>query len=82
VILPAKLVKQGIFEDVDLSLLLVEEEKLPARIKLTPMTLYAKRRLGQGTRSSSSVPEARQGPTSFHLEWRGCLCRCRTSFLL
>jgi hypothetical protein len=39
VVLPAKVLKQGLFEDVDLSLLLVDEEKLPASIKLPPMQL-------------------------------------------
>ena len=39
VALPAKVLKQGSFEDVDLSLLLVDEEKLPARIGLPPMQL-------------------------------------------
>jgi len=39
VVLPAKVLKQGLFEDVDLSLLLVDEKKLPANIKLPPMQL-------------------------------------------
>jgi Trypsin-like peptidase domain len=39
VVLPAKVLKQGAFEDVDLSLLLVDEEKLPARIRPIRMQL-------------------------------------------
>ena len=39
VALPAKVLKQGSFEDVDLSLLLVDEEKLPASIGLIRMQL-------------------------------------------
>jgi hypothetical protein len=38
-VLPAKLLKQGSFEDVDLSLLLVDEEKLPATIELPRIQL-------------------------------------------
>ena len=34
VVLPAKVLKQGSLEDVDLSLLLVDQEKLPPRMKL------------------------------------------------
>ena len=39
VILPAKILKQGSPEDVDLSLLLVDEEKLPPRMRLPRMQL-------------------------------------------
>jgi hypothetical protein len=39
VTLPAKLLKQGSLEDVDLSLLLFEEEKLPSSIQLPRMQL-------------------------------------------
>jgi len=39
VVLPAKVLKQGSLEDVDLSLLLVDHEKLPKRIKLPQMRL-------------------------------------------
>ena len=39
VALPANVVKQGSFEDVDLSLLSVDQEKLPARIGLFQMQL-------------------------------------------
>jgi hypothetical protein len=39
VVLPAKLLKQGSSEDVDLSLLLFDEEKLPATIELPRMQL-------------------------------------------
>src|SRR6266511_258866 len=38
-VLPAKVLKQGSSEGVDLSLLLVEEEKLPATIELPQMQL-------------------------------------------
>src|SRR5262249_44506237 len=34
VVLPAKVLKQGSFEDVDLSVLSVDEEKLPASVRL------------------------------------------------
>jgi hypothetical protein len=37
--LPAKVLKQGSFEDVDLSLLLVDEEQVPASIALPQMQL-------------------------------------------
>jgi hypothetical protein len=36
VVLPAKVLKQGSSEDVDLSLLLVDEEKLPPEYEATP----------------------------------------------
>jgi Trypsin-like peptidase domain len=39
VALPAKVLKQGSLEDVDLSLLLVDEEKLPPRMRLPRMQL-------------------------------------------
>jgi hypothetical protein len=39
VVLPAKILKQGSLEDVDLSLLLVDDEKLPPNMKLPPMQL-------------------------------------------
>jgi hypothetical protein len=39
VVLPAKLLKQGSPEDVDLSLLLIDKEKLPATIELPGMQL-------------------------------------------
>jgi hypothetical protein len=39
VVLPAKVLKQGLFEDVDLSVLSVEEGKLPATIGLIQMKL-------------------------------------------
>jgi hypothetical protein len=39
VVLPGKLLKQGSAEDVDLSLLLIDEEKLPATVKLPRMRL-------------------------------------------
>lgn len=39
VLLPAKVLKQGSAEDVDLSLLLIEEKKLPATIELPQMQL-------------------------------------------
>jgi hypothetical protein len=39
VVLPAKVLKQGSLEDVDLSLLLVDQEKLPKSIKLPRMQL-------------------------------------------
>src|SRR5262249_47388137 len=39
VVLPAKVLKQGSLEDVDLSLLLVDQEKLPSRMKLPRMQL-------------------------------------------
>jgi S1-C subfamily serine protease len=39
VVLPAKVLKQGSLEDMDLSLLLVDEEKLPSSIGLLPMQL-------------------------------------------
>jgi len=39
VVLPAKVLKQGSLEDVDLSLLLVDHEKLPKSIKLPRMQL-------------------------------------------
>jgi hypothetical protein len=39
VVLPAKLLKQGSVEDVDLSLLLIDKEKLPAAIELPRMQL-------------------------------------------
>jgi Trypsin-like peptidase domain len=39
VVLPAKLLKQGSVDDVDLSLLLIDEEKLPATIELPRMQL-------------------------------------------
>jgi Trypsin-like peptidase domain len=39
VVLPAKVVKQGSSEDVDLSLLLIDEEKLPTSIRLPRMQL-------------------------------------------
>ena len=39
VVLPAKLLKQGSPEDVDLSLLLIDEEKLPATVQLPRMRL-------------------------------------------
>jgi hypothetical protein len=39
VALPASVVKQGSFEDVDLSLLSVDQEKLPARIRQFQMQL-------------------------------------------
>ena len=39
--LPAKVLKQGSLEDVDLTLLLVDEEKLPTNIKLPQMQLCA-----------------------------------------
>jgi hypothetical protein len=38
-VLPAKVLKQGAFDDVDLSLLLVEEGKLPATVELLRMQL-------------------------------------------
>jgi hypothetical protein len=37
--LPASMLKQGSFEEVDLSLLMVDEEKVPAGIVLPPMKL-------------------------------------------
>jgi hypothetical protein len=39
VVLPAKVLKQGSFEDVDLSLLSVDEEKLSASVRLVRMQL-------------------------------------------
>jgi S1-C subfamily serine protease len=39
VVLPAKVLKQGSFKDEDLSLLMVDEEKLPRRIELPRMQL-------------------------------------------
>jgi hypothetical protein len=39
VVLPAKVLKQGSLEDVDLSLLFVDQEKLPKNIKLPRMQL-------------------------------------------
>jgi hypothetical protein len=39
VVLPAKLLKQGSAEDVDLSLLLINEEKIPATVQLPRMHL-------------------------------------------
>src|SRR5262245_29156125 len=39
VVLPAKVLKQGSVEDVDLSLLLIDEEKLPADIEVPRMQL-------------------------------------------
>jgi hypothetical protein len=39
VVLPAKVLKQGSLEDVDLSLLLVDQDKLPKNIKLLRMQL-------------------------------------------
>jgi hypothetical protein len=39
VVLPAKVLKQGSLEDVDLSLLLVDQEKLPLSIKSPQMQL-------------------------------------------
>jgi Trypsin-like peptidase domain len=39
VVLPAKVLKQGSLEDVDLSLLLIDEEKLPTNIELPRMQL-------------------------------------------
>jgi trypsin-like peptidase len=39
VVLPGKLLKQGSAEDVDLSLLLIDEEKLPATVQLPRMRL-------------------------------------------
>ena len=39
VVLPAKVLKQGSFEDEDLSLLMVDEEKLPRSIELPRMQL-------------------------------------------
>jgi hypothetical protein len=39
VVLPAKVLKQGSFEDEDLSLLSVDEEKLPASVELPRMQL-------------------------------------------
>jgi hypothetical protein len=38
-VLPAKVLKQGSSKDVDLSLLLVDEEKLPTNIELPRMQL-------------------------------------------
>jgi hypothetical protein len=43
-VLPAKLLKQGSLEDVDLSLLLVDEEKLPTNIGLFRMQASLARR--------------------------------------
>src|SRR5258708_4757624 len=37
--LPAKVLKQGVFEDVDLTLLSVAEDQLPTRVALPPMQL-------------------------------------------
>jgi hypothetical protein len=78
VVLPTKLLKQGSPEDVDLSLLLLEEEKLPAFN--CRACSYVKRHLGQGIRSSLWIQGMPRSPTLSRR--RCCDLRCETSFPL
>jgi hypothetical protein len=76
--LPAKILKQGSAEDVDLSLLLIDEEKLLTSIR-PPGYTYVKRHPGQGIWSLLWTPGMQRNPESFH--HRCYLLRCEQSFL-
>ena len=66
--LPAHAIKEGNFERVDLTLLSVDEQKLPIHLQMRRMPLCENRR-GRESRSSSQFPRAQRAPKS-------CYRRC------
>ena len=61
--LSAKVIKEGSFDDVDLTLLSVDQEKLPISLRIAGCR-YVKSRRGSANLSSSQFRKARQDHTS------------------
>ena len=63
--LPAKAIKEGNIERVDLTLLSIDEKKLPIYLQMRRMPSVKSLR-GPASRSSSRCPKARRGRASCH----------------
>ena len=63
--LPAKAIKEGNFENVDLTLLSIDEQKLPIYLQVRRMPLCEKNS-GPASQSSSQFPKERRARISSH----------------